>query len=138
MSGLFRIIRPTRNGVIVESLDEQRTRSVAQARQRLSLLHEISIYTTDAEETVPLTEVMQNIQNLYGDKLPVTAKSSGAELADFMAKVVPNYDPERVYTSDMKKLVQWYAVVSKYAQTPEGQTEEEASVETEEEQSESK
>ena len=114
MPGLFRIVRPTRNGVIVESLDEKQTRSVAQARQRLSLLQEISIYTTDAEETVPLAQVMENIRNTYGDKLPVTAKASGAELEAFMAEVVPTYDPERVYTSDMKKLVQWYTIANKY------------------------
>src|SRR5688500_4788502 len=99
LPGLYRIIRPTRNGVIVESLDEQRTRSVAQARQRLALLQEISIYTTDGEETVPLADVMGKLQKKFGDTLPVTPKASGAELESFMAQAVPNYDSERVYTS---------------------------------------
>ncbi|RYG28116.1 MAG: hypothetical protein EOO01_40280 [Chitinophagaceae bacterium] len=115
LPGLYRIVRPTRNGVIVESLDEARNRSVAQARQRLSLLQEISIYTTDEAETVPLSEVMNTVQEKYGDTLPVNAKSSGAELASFMESVVPNYDTDRVYTSDMKKLVQWYGIVKQHA-----------------------
>lgn len=114
MSGLYRIVKPTRTGVITESLEEQPTRGVAQARQRISLLEEISIYTTDSQETVPLKEVFERIRQQYGDELPVNPKSSGAELADFMEEIVPDYDQERVYTSDMKKIVTWYGIVNKF------------------------
>ena len=91
---------------------------MAQARHRLSLLDEISIYTTGEEESVPLRQVMDNIQERFGNELPVNAKSSTAELEHFMEQILPDYDSSRVYASDMKKLVQWYQIVSKYPNEP--------------------
>ncbi|WP_018477191.1 DUF5606 family protein [Pontibacter roseus] len=114
MSGLYRIVKPTRNGVIVESLSDNPTRMVAQARHRMSLLDEISIYTTDEETTVPLAEVMDRIHQKYNGELPLSEKPSDDELKDFMAEVLPEYDEDRVYVSDMKKLANWYTIVSKH------------------------
>jgi hypothetical protein len=128
MSGLFRIVKPTRTGVIIESLEEQPTKGVAQARQRISLLEEISIYTTAEEDTVPLKDVFSRIRLQYGDELPVNPKSSGAELAEFMEEIVPEYDQERVYTSDMKKIVTWYDIIRRFVPF----TEEEAAAQEEE------
>ncbi|WP_192823601.1 DUF5606 domain-containing protein [Rufibacter sp. LB8] len=114
MPGLYKIIAPTRNGIIVESLAEKPVRSVAQARNRVSILQEISMYTNDAEATVPLADIFDRIKEKYGTNLPVNAKSSTQELSDFMESVLPDYDQERVYASDMKKLVQWYQAVSQF------------------------
>ncbi|GAA4314870.1 DUF5606 domain-containing protein [Nibribacter koreensis] len=114
MPGLYRIVAPTRSGIIVESLAETPVRSVAQARNRVSILHEISMYTNDEESTVPLEDIFDRVRSQYGDTLPVTAKSSNPELAKFMETVLPDYDQDRVYASDMKKLVQWYTLVSKF------------------------
>ncbi|GAA4387541.1 DUF5606 domain-containing protein [Hymenobacter koreensis] len=112
MSGLYRLVRPANQGVLVESLDERARRSVASARNKVSLLHEISIYTEDPEETVPLTEVFDRIHQKYGQSLPVTNKSDDAALSQFMGEVVPEYDRQRVYHSDIKKLITWYGAVS--------------------------
>lgn len=114
MSGLFRIVKPTRNGVIVESLSDKPTRMVAQARHRMSLLDEISIYTNDEEATVPLAEVMDRIHQKYNGELPFGEKPSDEELKSFMADVLPDYDEDRVYVSDMKKLANWYTIASKH------------------------
>lgn len=114
MSGLYRIVKPTRNGVIVESLADTPSRMVAQARHRMSLLDEISIYTTDEEATVPLAEVMDRIHQKYNGELPFGEKPSDQELKDFMADVLPDYDEDRVYVSDMRKLAAWYGIVTKY------------------------
>lgn len=114
MSGLYRIVKPTRNGVIVESLSDNPTRLVAQARHRMSLLDEISVYTTDEEATVPLAEVFDRIHQKYNNDLPLSEKPSDDELKSFMAEVLPDYDDERVYVSDMKKLANWYTIVNKY------------------------
>jgi len=114
MSGLYRIVKPTRTGVIVESLADNPSRLVAQARHRMSLLDEISIYTTDEETTVPLAEVFDRIHQKYGNDLPLNDKPSDSELKDFMGEVLPEYDEERVYVSDMRKLATWYAIVSKH------------------------
>ncbi|AIZ65124.1 hypothetical protein PK28_09025 [Hymenobacter sp. DG25B] len=112
MPGLYRLVRPTRAGVIVETLDERATRSVASARNKVSLLHEISIYTEDLDQTVPLTEVFDRIQQHYGADFPLTNKSDDRDLTQFMENIIPDYDRERVYMSDIKKLVTWYRLVS--------------------------
>jgi len=114
MSGLYRIVKPTRTGVIVESLEENPKSLVAQARQRMSLLDEISIYTTDEEGTVPLAKVFDLIHQKYGDTLPLGDKPGNEDYKNFMADVLPEFDEERVYVSDMKKLVSWYHIVNKF------------------------
>lgn len=114
MPGLYRLVRAARHGVLVESLDEKATRTLAPARNKVSLLSEISIYTQDPEETVPLTEVFERIYQKHGAASPVTSKSSEGELTDFLAGVIPDYDRDRVYLSDIKKLASWYGIVSKH------------------------
>ncbi|SIQ49496.1 DUF5606 family protein [Pontibacter lucknowensis] len=114
MSGLYRIVKPTRNGVIVESLSDKPTRMVAQARHRMSLLDEISIYTNDEEATVPLADVMDRIHQKYNGELPFGDKPSDEELKSFMSDVLPDYDEDRVYISDMKKLAAWYSIVNQH------------------------
>ncbi|QIL74482.1 DUF5606 domain-containing protein [Hymenobacter sp. HDW8] len=112
MPGLYRLVRPTRNGVIVESLDEKAARSVASARNKVSLLQEISIYTQDYDQTVPLTEVFDRIYQQHGTSLSVTNKADDRDLTSFMESIIPDYDRQRVYMSDIKKLVSWYHAVS--------------------------
>jgi hypothetical protein len=112
MPGLYRLVRPTRNGVIVESLDEKAARSVASARNKVSLLQEISIYTQDYDQTVPLTEVFDRIYQQHGNSLAVTNKADDRDLTAFMEAIIPDYDRQRVYMSDIKKLVSWYHAVS--------------------------
>ena len=114
MPGLYRLLRAARHGVLVESLDEKATRTLAPARNKVSLLSEISIYTQDTDETVQLTEVFERIYQKHGAASPVTAKSGESELTDFLAGVIPDYDRDRVYLSDIKKLASWYGIVSKY------------------------
>jgi hypothetical protein len=122
MSGLYRVVKPTRTGVIVESLEENPKNLVAQARHRMSLLDEISIYTTDEEGTVPLAEVFDIMHQKYGDKLPLSDKPSNEDYKNLMSDVLPEFDEERVYVSDMKKLAAWYYIVKDFV----GFTEEEA------------
>lgn len=136
--GLYRVVKPTRNGMIVESLDKQRKKSIVNATHRVSILKEISIYTTTEDDSVPLGKVMHNIQEKFGDSCDVA--SSGAELQDFMESVLPDYDADRVYDSDIKKLAKWYNILQEFApDTFEGEDEEEEEdeeVATEEEKAE--
>ena len=114
LPGLYRLLKAARHGVLVESLDARATRSMAPARNKVSLLAEISIYTTDYDVNVPLTDVFERLHAHYGAQLPVTGKSGEAELAAFMANAVPDYDRDRVYLSDIKKLAAWYGIVSQH------------------------
>jgi hypothetical protein len=112
--GLFKVLAPTKSGVILETLDEAKTRLVATTSHRLSLLNEISIYTTTKEGTVGLEELLQNIHGEFGDDLGVDANSDASELKAFLKSVLPEYDENRVYVSDIKKLVRWYSTLLKY------------------------
>ena len=112
--GLFKIVSPTKSGVILESLDEQKTKLVATTNHRLSLLHEISIYTTTKEGTVPLETILRKINSEYGVDPGVDANADPSELKAFLKSVLPEFDETRVYVSDIKKLVKWYSVLLKY------------------------
>ncbi|MBC7922109.1 MAG: DUF5606 domain-containing protein [Ferruginibacter sp.] len=107
--GLFRIIKPTRSGVIVESLDEAKGRSVVGANSRVSILKEISVYTDSKEGATALADVLSAIHEKYGKPLEINPKTaSETAVAGFFAEIVPDYDRDRVYLSDMKKIITWY------------------------------
>ncbi len=116
-SGLYRILKPGRAGVIVESLDEKKAKTMMGPTARVSVLSDISIYVDDdsEEQSVLLGQVLLAINEKYGDTLLVDPKGSPDELADFMASVVPTYDRERVRTTDIKKLIIWYGILRQFA-----------------------
>ena len=109
--GLFTLLKSTKTGAILESLDDHKTRFVAGAQKKISVLEEISIYTSDREGTAPLKEVMKKIYTEFGDDLGVDKSSDAEELKRFMAHVLPEYDKEQVYVSDIKKIVTWYRIL---------------------------
>ena len=113
--GLFKVLAPTKSGVILESLDEAKSKMVATTSHRLSLLNEISIYTTTKEGTVGLADVLKKIHSDFNDDLGVDMNSDASELKAFMKAVLPEYDEDRVYISDIKKLVKWYGSILKFA-----------------------
>lgn len=113
--GLFKVVAPTKSGVILESMDESRTKLIATTNHRLSLLNEISIYTTTKEGTVALEDVLKKINKDYADDLGVDSNSDASELKAFLKSVLPDYDEDRVYVSDIKKLVKWYELIRKHA-----------------------
>lgn len=113
--GLFVITTPLKNGVMLESLDDKKTKMVAGAHSKVSILSEISIYTTTSDGSVPLEEVLKSLFSLYGENLPVTSKSDSADLRKVLTSVLKEADLERVYVSDIKKLVSWYHILAKFA-----------------------
>lgn len=115
--GLFKVLKPGKSGVVLESMDDAKTKLVAGATQRMSLLSEISIYTTTKEGTVPLLEVLKKINQSFGTDLGVDANSDASELKSFLKSVLPEFDEDRVYVSDIKKLVKWYSILAQ--QVPE-------------------
>ena len=113
--GLFKVVKPGKSGVLLESLDAAKTRLVASATQRMSLLSEISIYTTTKEGTVALVDVLKKINQDFGNDLGIDANSESNELKSFLKSVLPEYDQDRVYVSDIKKLVKWYSILQEFA-----------------------
>ena len=113
--GLFKIVKPGKTGVLLESLDEAKTRTVATANNRMSLLEEISIYTRTKEGTTPLGDILKKMHTEFGNDLGVDGNSEANELKAFMKSILPEYDEDRVYVSDIKKLVKWYDAILKFA-----------------------
>jgi hypothetical protein len=113
--GLFKVLKPGKSGVLLESLDATKARIVASATQHLSVLSEISIYTTTKEGTVALEDVLKKIHKDFNDDLGVDGNSEANELKAFLKSVLPEYDENRVYVSDIKKLVKWYTTLLEQA-----------------------
>lgn len=110
--GLFRYVAQARNGVIIEALSTG-TRSMADAKSRITTLADISIYTTEGE--IKLREVFVKLNEVLGDADAPGAKSAPEELKEVFAKAVPDYDGDRFYVSHMKKVVEWYNELKNYA-----------------------
>lgn len=108
--GLFKLVSQLKNGFIVEDIATKKKASISNSSQ-VSLLDNIAMFTFDKE--VPLFEVFENIAKKYDYKPTISHKSSSEELRAFMAESLPNYDVERVYESDIKKLAQWYNLLQK-------------------------
>lgn len=113
--GLFKIIKPSKTSVIIQSLDDKKTKLIATAQHRLSVLDEISIYTTTADGSAPLQLVFDTIYNEFGNDLGIDKNSDADELQSFLKHVLPEYDTKRVYHSDIKKLIRWYDVLLQHA-----------------------
>lgn len=110
--GLFQYVAQARNGVIAENIADRR-RTVFPATSRISTLADISIYTSEGE--MKLADVFLALNKaLEGAEAP-SAKASDKEVTDLFAKAVPDYDADRFYLSHMRKILDWYSLIVKYA-----------------------
>lgn len=127
--GLYKLKTQTRTGFLAESLLDGKTINVS-GRHNVSLLSEIAVYTLTEE--VPLREVFNKISEKEGGKETISHKVSKEELEAFFFDVIPDYDEDRVYASDIKKIVQWYNLLIKNGLNDfsEAATEEEEKKET--------
>ena len=108
--GLFLFINSSRVPYTVEELETGRRMPVF-GRDKMSLLSNISMYTTEGEK--PLAEVMQGMYETFGEEIPdaQTVSESAETLKTFMDKALPNWDQERIHQSDIKKLAKWYQIL---------------------------
>jgi len=106
--GLYKFIAQGKNAVIVEHLETGR-RTSAHGKARVSSLEDIAVFT-DTEE-VPLTEVFDKIYEKENGAASINHKSSPEELKSYFNELIPSYDREKVYVSDMKKIIQWYNIL---------------------------
>lgn len=111
-SGLYLYISQARNGAIIEALADKK-RSTVGVTSKITSLADISIYTEDEE--VKLQQVFLNMKEVLGDADAPSAKSSPEDLKALFEKALPDYDRDRFYVSHMKKVVEWYNALKKYA-----------------------
>ena len=109
--GLFKLVSRGKNNLIVEALDSTHRRQPAFGSDRITSLNDIAMFTD--EDDVPLTDVLESMKNIEeGKKSSVDyKKASSDELRDYFAKILPNFDRERVQNSHIKKLIQWYNIL---------------------------
>ncbi len=110
--GLYKIIRADDKAIIVESLDERKKRQIVRGNMMVSKLTDVSIYTDEDSESV--VNILQQIKEKYDQEVPVNKKSSKNELMGFLEEVLPNYNREKVYPSNVKKLIHWYQILSAF------------------------
>lgn len=110
-SGLFKLISNTKNGIIVENI-ETKKRIPTYSTSKVSSLKDISIYTNEGKD-LPLADLMTTIKEKTQNQQAISHKEDEGKLKDFFLEVMPNYDEERVYLSDIKKIIQWYNLLQK-------------------------
>jgi hypothetical protein len=104
-SGLFKLVAESKNSIIVESLDTKK-RIPVYSSVKVSALEDIAIYTIEGE--TPLKEILKSISEKENGGVALSVKASGNELKAYFEEVVPEFDKERVYISDIKKVLTWY------------------------------
>lgn len=110
--GLFKIVTQTRSGLVAESLMDQKKISV-NVHSNVSVLSEIAIYTLTEE--VPLREVLKKVMDKEnGEQTSISHKDSKIKLEEYFFEVLPDYDEDRVYASDIKKIIQWYNLLQQH------------------------
>lgn len=106
--GLYKVVSQTKNGLIVETIPDGK-RIPVYASEKVSALTDISIYTNDSD--VPLVEIYEKLYKKTGGKASVSHKLSADELKNALLEIVENFDQDRVYNSDIKKMFQWFNVL---------------------------
>lgn len=126
--GLFRLVNQGKNMLIVESLATGK-RTPAYARDKVMSLGDISIYTNDGGDT-PLAKVLEAVRVANeGKAIDIKAIGGEKELREYFATIMPDYDEDRVYGSDIRKLFQWYNQLLEAGFTSFAEAEEEAAAE---------
>jgi len=106
--GLFKLIAESKNNIIVESLETGK-KMPAYSTTKISALEDIAIYT-DTDD-VPLKDIFKAINEKEDGGKAINHKSSGNELKNYFEEVLPDYDRDRVYVSDIKKVILWYNIL---------------------------
>lgn len=110
--GLYKLVSRGNKALIVETLDEQKKRMPAYVTNQIVGLGDISVYTDDGKD-IPLAQVFENVAKEFSQKTVELdyKKASSEEMKEWMQKVLPNYDTDRVRVGDMRKMLQWYNIL---------------------------
>jgi len=108
LPGLYKVLAQSKTGFIVESLVDQKRMPVS-STQKISMLEDISVYTT--ADDMPLKEVLLKIKEKEATGKIVDSKAEPDKLRSFFKELIPEFDEERVYPSDMKKMINWFHLV---------------------------
>jgi hypothetical protein len=128
--GLHELVAQSKNGIIVQSLGDKKRFPIS-ATTNVSSLNDIAIYTFEGE--IPLKEIFRNIFKKEDGKAGLSHKESSNAIFSYFSEIAPGFDDERVYVSNMKKVLQWYNILHGFGLIDLEADEEEAAEETPEE-----
>jgi hypothetical protein len=109
MPGIFKVIGKKQDGLIVKSLVDGKSQFLSGRTNMFSTLDNITLYTT--EDPIALVEVLREMKKQSAKNPPVAASASEADIKAYIKSIIPNYDTQKVYFSDMKKLLKWYSIL---------------------------
>lgn len=108
--GLYRVIAQSGRGFIVEALDDKKTRIPVNANHQVAMLEEITIYTEN-DENMTLKDVLISMREKSSEINKPEAGADPAQIKHYFSEIMPEYDRDRVYVSDMKKILKWYTIL---------------------------
>ena len=126
MSGLYRLVNSRNNGSLVTSLDDStRTIFCSVRKHQFTPMETVAIYTMS--DTIELSTIFERMLDQLDENPPASPSGSKTEIEDYFASIVPDYDEDRVYISDMKKVIKWFNILNEKGYlAAEPETEEES------------
>src|SRR3546814_4315340 len=108
--GLYKVIGQNKSGFILETLDDARNKLLINPNTRIAALKEITIFGQD--DDIRLQDVLETMKQQDGTLAVPNPRADSKVLKDYFAKIAPEHDQDRVYVSDIKKIVSWYGILS--------------------------
>lgn len=110
MPGLFKMVNSRSNGLLVSNLDSSRTIFCSMRKHQFTPMETVAIYTMS--DTIELSTVFERMLEQVNENPPASPKGSKSEIEDYFSSIVPDYDEDRVYISDMKKVIKWFNILN--------------------------
>ena len=111
MPGLFRLVNSRNNGLLVTSLDDSsRTIFCSMRKHQFTPMETVAIYTMS--DTIELSTIFERMLDQLTENPPASPSGKKDEIEDYFASIVPDYDQDRVYISDMKKVLKWFNILN--------------------------
>ena len=108
VSSVMKLVSTKKNGLFLEDFDSKKIRFYTSRKYNFTPLESISIYVESDEETVPLGDVLGKMKTQISDNPPADANASSDELKAYFEQILPTYNKEQVYVSDIKKIIKWF------------------------------
>jgi len=133
VNGVLKLVTTKNNGLVLEDIDTNKKRFYSSRKYNFTPLESIAIYVETEEESIPLGEVFGIMKEQVAANPTISIKSNAEELKAYFEKILPNYNKEQVYVSDIKKVIKWFDFMNERDLLIEKvETEEEVDVDIEE------
>lgn len=110
LPGLHKMIDSRGNGLLVQGMDGGKTKFYSMRKHQFTPMETVAIYTMS--DTIELSEILQRMLDQVEENPPVGVKESKEKIEDYFSSIVPDYDEDRVYVSDMKKVIKWFNILN--------------------------